>query len=163
MCSAGAWPGDSDLMKRIPPCQAFHLQDTVLCSVWIFLAKWLSDNAKYANEKSIGQSLKHSQGSGRAQEAWRLVPTSVCTLGKELSLPRVQGAAAAHGWGLHHLDSAHSYWKRKTQQNQTCVPRWNMRQSYTKKGHFSWDNLEVYLPRAPNHSNSSPCIPSMDL
>lgn len=68
---AGAWPGDSDLMELIPPCQAFHLQDTVLSSVWIFLAKWLSDNAKYTNEKSIGQSLKHSQGSGRAQEGLR--------------------------------------------------------------------------------------------
>lgn len=43
------------------------------------------------------------------------------------------------------------------------VPRWNVQQSYTKKGHFSWGNLEVYLPRAPNHSNSSLCISSMDL
>lgn len=57
-------------------------------------------------------------------------------------------------WSPHHLHSIHPYWKRKAQSNQPRVPRQNIRQSCTQKGHVTSDNLELRLLHVPNLSRT---------
>lgn len=115
------------LVQPPPPCQAFHLQNTALYTVQIFLTNGLFSHARQTSERE-SQSSQSSERSGSTLSA-----ACLCShFGRRTESPHSLQAAEAWRESPHLGTPPVPAEDRRKQQNQLRVLRWTVNKAAWK-------------------------------